>query len=101
MNPPKYATMPRVSPTSSPISVFDMAVLPGLSLTALAILDIPTVPALVGLIFQSIATASSGYVMVRQLGGDAKLMAALIAGQTVVMLLTLPIVLLIGQSVLG
>ena len=82
-------------------TLIKLLVLPGLSLTALAILDIPTVPALVGLIFQSIATASSGYVMARQLGGDAKLMAALIAGQTVVMLLTLPIVLLIGQSVLG
>jgi malonate transporter len=62
---------------------------------------VTSVPALVGLIFQSIATASSGYVMARQLGGDAKLMAALIAGQTVVMLITLPFVLLLAHAVLG
>ena len=82
-------------------TLIKLLVLPGLSLAALSIVDIPTVPALVGLLFQSIATASSGYVMARQLGGDAKLMAALIAGQTVVMLVTLPVVLLIAQSVLG
>ena len=82
-------------------TLIKLLVLPGLSLAALSIVDVPTVPALVGLLFQSIATASSGYVMARQLGGDAKLMAALIAGQTVVMLLTLPVVLLIAQSVLG
>ena len=82
-------------------TLIKLLVLPGLSLAALSIVDVPTVPALVGLLFQSIATASSGYVMARQLGGDAKLMAALIAGQTVVMLVTLPVVLLIAQSVLG
>ena len=56
---------------------------------------------MVGMIFQAIATASSGYVMARQLGGNAELMAALIAAQTLLMLLTLPPVLLIAQVVLG
>ncbi|UVI37817.1 AEC family transporter [Brevibacterium spongiae] len=82
-------------------TVIKLLVLPGLSLAALAQFAVPSVPALVGMVFQSIATASSGYVMARQLGGDAKLMAALIAGQTVIMLLTLPFVLLIAQSVLA
>jgi malonate transporter len=82
-------------------TLIKLVVLPGLSLLTLVVFDVPEVPALVGLIFQSIATASSGYVMARQLGGDAKLMAALIAGQTVVMLVTLPFVLLIAQAVLG
>ncbi|WP_209372749.1 AEC family transporter [Brevibacterium renqingii] len=82
-------------------TVTRLLVLPGLTLLTLLAFDVPAVPALVGMIFQSIATASSGYVMARQLGGDAKLMAALIAGQTVAMLLTLPPVLLISQAVLG
>lgn len=82
-------------------TVIKLIVLPGLSLLMLVAFGVPVVPALVGLIFQSIATASSGYVMARQLGGDAKLMAALIAGQTVVMLITLPLVLLVAESVLG
>lgn len=81
-------------------TVIKLLVLPGLSLLSLLAFDVPAVPALVGMIFQSIATASSGYVMARQLGGDARLMAALIAGQTVVMLLSLPFVLLIAEAVL-
>ena len=81
-------------------TVIKLFVLPGLSLLSLLVFDVPAVPALVGMIFQSIATASSGYVMARQLGGDARLMAALIAGQTVVMLLTLPVVMLIAEAVL-
>lgn len=81
-------------------TVIKLLVLPGLSLLSLLVFDVPAVPALVGMIFQSIATASSGYVMARQLGGDARLMAALIAGQTVVMLLTLPFVMLIAEAVL-
>lgn len=82
-------------------TIIRLLVLPGLSLLTLTVFDVPAVPALVGMIFQSIATASSGYVMARQLGGDAKLMAALIAGQTVVMVITLPFVLLLARSVLG
>ncbi|WP_166971709.1 AEC family transporter [Brevibacterium atlanticum] len=82
-------------------TLIKLIVLPGLSLLMLAVFDVPTVAALVGMIFQAIATASSGYVMARQLGGDAKLMAALIAGQTVVMLITLPVVLLLAHAALG
>lgn len=78
-----------------------LVVLPGLSLAALVVTDAPPVAAAVGLIFQAIATASSGYVMSRQLGGNSELMAALIAVQTVLMLLTLPPVLLLAQVVLG
>ena len=82
-------------------TVTKLIVLPALTLLALVLLDVPTTPALVAMIFQSIATASSGYVMARQLGGNAELMAALIAVQTVLMLLTLPFVLLVSQAVLG
>lgn len=78
-----------------------LLVLPAVTLLALILLDVPTTPALVAMIFQSIATASSGFVMARQLGGNSELMAALIAAQTALMLLTLPPVLLISQSVLG
>ena len=78
-----------------------LVVLPGLSLAALVVLDVPAEAAVVGLIFQAIATASSGYVMARQLGGNAELMAALIAAQTVLMLATLPPTLLLAQLVFG
>lgn len=81
-------------------TVVKLVVLPGLSLLSFIVFDVPPTAAMVGMIFQAIATASSGYVMARTLGGDSKLMAALIAAQTVLMLLTLPPVLLISHLVL-
>lgn len=44
------------------------------------------------ILFQALPTASSSYVMARQLGGDAPLMAAIIALQTVLALAVLPLV---------
>nr|WP_245162185.1 AEC family transporter [Brevibacterium marinum] len=82
-------------------SLAKLVLLPALTLAALVLLDIPATAALIAIVFQSIATASSGYVMARQLGGNADLMAALIAAQTVLMLLTSPLVLLGAQAVLG
>src|SRR5699024_6964579 len=67
---------------------------------SLLVFDVPAVPPPVRKVFQSIATAGSGYVEARQLGGDAGRMAALIAGQTRGVLLTLPVVLLIADAAL-
>lgn len=50
--------------------------------------------AMVAILFQALPTASSAYVMARQLGGDAPLMAAIVAMQTVLALLALPLVFL-------
>lgn len=51
-------------------------------------------PALtVALVFQVLPTASSSYIMARQLGGDAPLMAGIIAAQTLVALAAIPLVL--------
>src|SRR5699024_12800914 len=73
-------------------TVIKLFVLPGLSLLSLLVCDVPAVPALVGMIFLSLATASSGYFMARQLGGDARLSAALFPGPACVMVLRLPFV---------
>ncbi|KQT50495.1 transporter [Methylobacterium sp. Leaf456] len=51
-------------------------------------------PALtVALVFQVLPTASSSYIMARQLGGDAALMAGIIAAQTLLALAAIPLVL--------
>ena len=51
-----------------------------------------TGPALVtALLFQALPTASSAYIMARQLGGDAPLMAGITALQTLFALVALPI----------
>ncbi|GAB6845629.1 AEC family transporter [Methylorubrum rhodinum] len=51
-------------------------------------------PALtVALLFQVLPTASSSYIMARQLGGDAPLMAGIVAAQTLLALAAIPLVL--------
>lgn len=42
------------------------------------------------LLFAALPTATSAYILARQLGGDADLMAALITGQTLLAMVTLP-----------
>lgn len=54
--------------------------------------------AVVMILFLSIPTASSAYVLARRLGGDAPLMAAIIAVQTVAGLVTIPLWLIVGQA---
>ncbi|MBB1491768.1 AEC family transporter [Paracoccus sp. MC1854] len=45
------------------------------------------------LVFQTLPTASSSYILARQLGGDAPLMAGITAAQTVLAVLAIPLVL--------
>lgn len=45
----------------------------------------------VALLFAALPTATSAYILARQLGGDAELMAAIITGQTLLAMLTLPV----------
>ena len=56
-------------------------------------------PALaVALVFQTLPTASSAIVLARQLGGDAPLMAGIIAVQTVLAFAVLPVEMLLLPS---
>ena len=54
--------------------------------------------ATVAVLFQALPTASSSYIMARQLGGDAGLMAGIITFQTALAMVTLPVALLLMQS---
>ncbi|WP_293266651.1 AEC family transporter [Neptunomonas sp.] len=45
------------------------------------------------LVFAAVPTAPSAFILARQLGGDAEMMAAIITGQVVLSILTLPIML--------
>ncbi len=66
-----------------PMLAFLVAGLFGLSLPAFTIF----------LIFASIPTASAAYILARQLGGDAPLMSAILSAQTLISMITLPVVL--------
>jgi predicted permease len=52
--------------------------------------------AVTALLFQALPTASSSYIMARQLGGDAELMAGIVAVQTVIAVLAIPLVMTLG-----
>jgi predicted permease len=47
----------------------------------------------IALLFQALPTSSSSYIMARQLGGDAPLMAGITAFQTIAAALAMPVVL--------
>lgn len=50
------------------------------------------------LLFAALPTATSAYILARQLGGDAEMMAALITGQTLLAMLTLPLWMSLGSA---
>jgi malonate transporter len=59
-------------------------------------------PALViALLFQAMPTASSAYILARQLGGDAPLMAGITATQTVLAAVAIPLVLAALTATVG
>ena len=55
----------------------------------------------VALLFQAMPTASSAYIMARQLGGDAPLMAGITAAQTVLAAIVIPIVFVTFHSLVA
>lgn len=68
-----------------------LVLIPALVLTLALLFGLDTVSRDVVLLFAALPTATSAYILARQLGGDAELMAALITGQTLLAMLTLPI----------
>ena len=66
---------------------------------ALAIwLDLEADWLLVGLLLMCVSTAPSSFILARQLGGDAPLMAGIVAIQTVLSIASVPLVLWVAES---
>ena len=76
-------------------------VLPGLGIAGCLLLGLTGEPAATVILFLSLPTASSAYVMARALGGDARLMASMITLQTVAGVLYLPVVFLAIRALTG
>jgi predicted permease len=74
-------------------SAVKFVIMPGLTFLAARTLGLGTPAMMVALIFQALPTASSSYIMAKQLGGDAPLMAGITATQTLLGGLVLPLVL--------
>ena len=66
-----------------------LMLLPALALVLALLVGLDTQTTHVALLFTAVPTATSAYILSRQLGGDSELMAAIITGQTVLAMLTL------------
>jgi malonate transporter len=82
-------------------SAAKFAALPVATFLICLALDVRGPAALTAMLFQSLPTASSAYILARHLGGDAPLMAGIIALQTVVAAVAIPAALLAAMRWLG
>ncbi len=73
--------------------VVKLAAFPVLALLVCRLFGIDALFTQVLVLFFALPTASSAYILARQLGGDAPLMAALITGHTLLAMVTMPLVL--------
>ena len=73
---------------SSALKLLIVPVLAGLTARALGVSGADL---LIVLICSTVPTASGSYVLARQMGGDAPLMAAIITGQTLIAIVTMPV----------
>ncbi|MHB2165955.1 AEC family transporter [Alsobacter sp. R-9] len=83
----------RVQPALVIASVLKLAVLPVIAATAAAAYGVGGVGLAVVVLCTAVPTASGSYVLARQMGGNAPLMAEILTVQTLVAMLTLPIAL--------
>jgi malonate transporter len=77
------------------------ALLPAITLAVCLAAGLTGPAAVTALMFQALPTASSAYIFARQMGGDAPLMAAIIAMQTVMAAVTTPAAVALAAPFLG
>jgi malonate transporter and related proteins len=75
-------------------SVFKFGMMPIATLVLASTFGLQGPALTVALLFQSLPTASSAYIMARQLGGDAHLMAGITAAQTILAIPLIPFIIL-------
>lgn len=73
-------------------SVAKFALMPAATIVAARIFDLGSHALIVAVLFQALPTASSSYILARQLGGDAPLMAGIAATQTLLGVAAVPLV---------
>ena len=78
------------------ISAVKLAVLPSICAALLWWIGVEGVAAAVAVLFTALPTAPSSYLLARQMGGDAVVMASLVTLQTLAALVTLPVALALG-----
>lgn len=86
------AALGRSGPKTVTWSLVRLIGLPVLAIGGALLLGISGTPLAIAVISSSVPTATSSYILARQLGGDAPLAANLIAMQTVLSLITMPVI---------
>lgn len=76
-------------------SIAKFVVLPAVTFLVAYLVGLGSQGLVIAMLFQALPTASSSYILSRQLGGDAPLMAGTIAVQTLLGMLVLPVVLIL------
>lgn len=89
----KLEHLQRPSPALIGGTLVRLLAAPLLALVFIKLFALPPNAALVALICYGVPTASGSYLLARQIGGDAPLMAAIITAQTLGSMLTLPLLL--------
>jgi len=85
--------------SKSPLFVallFRALLMPLFALVVGALFALPADAMQILLVFVSVPAASAAYILARQLGGDAPLMAAILSAQSVMAMVTIPLVLAAG-----
>lgn len=77
------------------------ALLPAVTLAGCLAAGLSGRAALVAVLFHALPTASSSYILSRQMGGDARLMASIIALETLLAAALIPLVALVAVPLLG
>lgn len=72
-------------------NVVKLVLMPAVVVVLAWLLGLDPVSRDIAVLFAALPTATSAYILARQLGGDADLMAAIITGQTLLAMLTLPL----------
>lgn len=78
-------------------TLLKLLLMPLLAMALSQVLGLSDLEQAVLVLFAAMPTATSAYILARQLGGDAPLMAAIITAQTLVAMLTLPLMLYLNQ----
>lgn len=77
-------------------SVIKLLLMPALCLLIITLIGLEPYSAQLMMLYASLPTATSAYILARQMGGDAPMMAAIITGQTLLSMLSMPFVLLLA-----
>lgn len=76
-------------------AVVKLLLMPLIAVGIAAVFELDPLSSQLLLLYAALPTATSAYILARQMGGDAPMMAAIITGQTLISMCTMPLVILL------